>query len=76
MIIICFSFLGTMVKITAEGNHTTNEYYDKHPRLKIIQHMNDSLLHKDSDKFKDAYNWCSNHASDQFKKGRSTNFAF
>jgi len=76
MIIICFSFFGNQVKITAEGDHCADHLYNSSLRLKKIREMNNLLLDKNTDKFKIIYGWCDEHHSQKFRKGRNTNFAF
>ena len=76
MIVITFSFLGKDVKIIIEGNHCIDKTWDNNPKLQEIIKMNNSLLNKDGDKFKEIYDWCKIQFLGKFKKGRDQSFYF
>lgn len=76
MIIINFCFRGKKVKLTKEGNTAKKFHYKGNKKFQKIQNMHNSILNKESKKFKDVYTWCQYHALNKNKKGRSTFFAF
>jgi len=75
MIIINFKFVGNNIaKVTIEGNYFMNKDCDEDPEFKAILALNNSLLEKDGEKFKSAYEYCKIRFL-KTTRGRDTFFA-
>ncbi len=77
MLLIDFTFFGrNKVKVTVENGTLIDKTFEGNYKLEKIKGLHNSILDRDGEKFKSAFDWCKGCCVGQSKRGKQIFFVF